>query len=251
MKPFAWSFSSLSNFENCPKQFYHTRVAKDVATTQGEAALWGDRVHQYLEAGLHYAKGNTAEAAKILSGLYNVPEDIVVQHAAIIDGGPDKAFAGYWPYVEAIMALPHDEVLPEQQFALNRALAPCDWFAEDVWCRGIVDVLLIRGSRAYALDWKTGKRKPDSQQLRLFALLVFAHYPHVQECKTEFVWLKTGERDDAVYRREQEAEMWQPFLPSLARYNAAFKQEMWAPRKSGLCRGWCPVTSCEFWSPKK
>ena len=181
MKPFAWSFSSLSNFENCPKQFYHTRVAKDVATTQGEAALWGDRVHQYLEAGLHYAKGNTAEAARILSGLYNVPEDIV----------------------------------------------------------------------AYALDWKTGKRKPDSQQLRLFALLVFAHYPHVQECKTEFVWLKTGERDDAVYRREQEAEMWQPFLPSLARYNAAFKQEMWAPRKSGLCRGWCPVTSCEFWSPKK
>ena len=45
----AWSYSMLTAFETCPHQFYRVRVLKDVVEEQGEAALWGDRVHKALE----------------------------------------------------------------------------------------------------------------------------------------------------------------------------------------------------------
>ena len=34
-------------------------------------------------------------------------------------------------------------------------------------------------------------------------------------------------------------------------YAQAFKTDTWQPRPSGLCNGWCPVKTCEFWQPKR
>lgn len=237
--PLPWSHSAMSDFLNCPKQYYHKRVAKDVQDTQGEAALWGDQVHKFFEASILAAYGEEVEA------------DIIWSTLRLQGLDPTESFEVYRPYLDAVLALPHDTILPERQYAINRALTPCDWTAPDVWCRGIIDVLLLKGDKAYALDWKTGKRKPDSKQLKLFALLVFIHHPETNSVKTGFVWLQTGETDYETYTRAQEAELWQEFLPDLARYTAAFRQDMWTPRKSGLCRGWCPVTTCEFWEPKR
>lgn len=234
-KPLPWSHSALADFNNCAKAYYHKRVVKDVKEDQGEAALWGDRVHKFFEYSILQTQGLPIEA---------------VEATAILQGAEEE-FKLYRPYLDALLGIPCDRLLPEQQLAIGKDLKPCGWFDPNVWCRGIIDALLLRGDKAYALDWKTGKRKPDSKQLKLFALLVFIHYPEVVTCKTEFVWLKTGERDDATYTRDQEAELWQEFVPELARYSAAFKQDMWIPKKSGLCNGWCPVTGCEFWKPKK
>lgn len=551
LKPTAWSFTALSDFENCPKQFYHKRVAKDVKEEMGDAALWGDNVHKFFEYSIMAYQGLPIEAAE----------------ATAILQGAETDFATYKPYLEAVLSLPADELFAERQYAITKHLVPCDWFAKDVWCRGIIDVLAIKGSKAYALDWKglplttplptptgwttmgevavgdtlyaesgeecrvvgkssvkhlpcyqitfddtskvvcdnehlwklhdgqvvsitslrpkdrilvaaplacadaalpvdpyvlglwladgkhtsgeitkpdrevweevvrrgyaishdysarakdgkcrvhtvfglrkqlkqlgvlgnkripaeylragysqrlallhglmdgdgnanparkqcvftstskslsdavvelllslgqrplqsvvqargfgktveaypvsfrpigiapfllprkrdrvlaswgpgksavrtvvevvevpsvptqciavdsadhtflctrrmipthnTGKRKPNSRQLKLFALLVFMHHPQINTVKTEFVWLKTGERDAETYTRDQEAELWQEFVPSLARFKAAFKAEVFPPRTSGLCNGWCPVTQCPHWKPKK
>ena len=238
-RPLPWSHSALGDFLNCPKQYFHKRVAKDVHEEQGEAALWGDQVHKFFEASILAVRGQQAEADEIWTTLKLQGLD------------PEESFKVYLPYLQAVLATPHDEVFPERQYSINKKLAPCDWFDAEVWCRGIIDVLLIKGDKAWALDWKTGKRKPNSKQLKLFALLVFIHHPEIQTVKTSFMWIKTGESDHETYTRDQEAELWQEFVGDLARYNAAFKQDMWIPRKSGLCRGWCPVTGCEFWEPKK
>lgn len=234
LKPIAWSFTSLSDFENCPKAFYHKRVAKDVTEEQGDAALWGDNVHKFFEYSIMQYRGMPIEAAE----------------ATAILEGRDNEFATYKPYLEAVLSLSGD-IYPERQYAIDKSLQPCDWFDKEVWCRGIIDVLVLKGDKAYALDWKTGKRKPNSRQLKLFALLVFLHHPEVQMVKTEFVWLKSNERDTETYTRAQESELWQEFVPSLARFKAAFKHEVFPPKTSGLCNGWCPVTKCEHWKPKK
>ena len=554
-KPLPWSHSALGDFLNCPKQYFHKRVAKDVQDTQGEAALWGDQVHKFFEASILAFRGQHPEAEEIWATLRLQGMD------------PDESFKAYTPYLESVLAIPRDDILPERQYAIGKDLKPCDWFSADVWCRGIIDVLILKGDKAYALDWKgldvrtplptptgwttmgevqvgdvlfsedgeqcivtgkskvknlpcfrvdfddktsavcdhehlwklhdgavvpvtelvvgdrinvaaplalpdvplpidpyvlglwladgkrtsgevtkpdsfvweevarrgyatshdyseraeggkctvrtiyglrtalralgilgtkripeaylragyqqrldllrglmdgdgnanparkqcvftttnrglsvqvqelllslgqrplmsvvqakgfgltidayplsfrpiginpfllprkadrvlpswgpgnswrrkvvgvtevdsvptqciavssadhtflcgehmvpthnTGKRKVGSKQLKLFALMVFLHHPEVMSVKTGFVWLKEGVSDYETYTRDQEADLWQEFVGDLARYNAAFKQDMWIPRKSGLCRGWCPVTSCEFWEPKK
>jgi len=226
MKPLPWSHSSLENFKNCPKQYYHLKVIKDVKDTPGEAALWGDMVHKQFERVL-----KTGEA---------LPETL----------------GDYESYIAGIRSLP-GEVIAEQQLALNRDMTPCNWFDKQVWVRGIVDVLVIDGERAVVLDHKTGKnRKPSSRQLMLFALLVFEHYPAVRVCKTSFAWLKFkdspgGFLDTEIFRREQIPEMWQEFLPDLKQFVKAFKTETFTPRQSGLCNGWCGVKSCEHWKPSR
>lgn len=238
-KPLPWSHSALSDFLNCPKQYFHKRIAKDVQDSQGEAALWGDQVHRFFEASILAVRGQQAEADEVWATLRLQGMD------------PDESFEVYLPYLTSVLAIPHDDILPERQYAIGKDLKPCDWFSTDVWCRGIIDVLLVNGDRAYALDWKTGKRKLGNKQLKLFALLVFLHHPEISSVKTGFVWLKEGLSDYETFQRSDEAALWQEFIGDLSRYNAAFKQDMWIPRKSGLCRGWCPVTGCEFWEPKK
>jgi hypothetical protein len=225
----------MGDFENCPKAFYHKRIAKDVKEEQGEAATWGDQVHKFFEY--------------VIKDMQGLP--LSATETTLILQGKEGFFKSYLPIIEALFAYEADEMHAELQMAIDKTLQPCDWFAKTVWCRGIIDVLLIKGDRARAIDWKTGKRKVDSKQLKLFALLVFIFYPHVNTVKTDFVWLKTNERDSEIFTRAQEAELWQEFLPSLAKFNTAFKLEIFPPRKSGLCNGWCPVTSCEFWAPKR
>lgn len=223
MKPIAWSHSALQDFNTCPKAFYHKRIAKDVKESQGEAAMWGDRVHKAFEV---YLQG--AEAGVMLD-----PE-LEIYHGMLDDvrRKPGELFA-------------------EQKLAINKRLQPCDWFDKDVWMRGIIDVLIKDGATAWVLDWKTGKQKDDPRQLKLFALLVFIHHPEVRNCITEFRWLRTGNTTGATYFRHQESNLWGEMLPDLLRYKMAFKHEIFVPRQSGLCNGWCPVQQCEYWKPKR
>lgn len=218
----SWSHTALTNFENCPKKFYHLRVAKDVTDTPGEAALWGQRVHTFLEN-------------RVRDGTPLPPE-----------------LQEYESIVQKIM--PSDdnvEVLIEKQLAINRAFQPCAWDAEDVWCRGIVDFGLLKPGKALLLDWKTGKRKQDNDQLQLFALLGFAHYPHVNFISTGFIWLKESKIDVNHFDRKEIPTLWQTFLPRVSRMERAYENNEWPVKPSGLCRAWCPVISCQYNGKKR
>lgn len=222
MKALPWSHTALSDYLNCPRQYHHKRVLKDVEDPPGEAALWGDTVHKGFET---YLTGG------------ELPENL----------------EQYRGYLDKLRSRKHDpgKQFVEVQYAINTRMEPCGWFDKDVWCRGILDFMTIRGSQAVVLDHKTGKRKPNSRQLKLFALLVFIHHPEVDEVLSKFAWLKTGTVDTEIYFRRQVDELWGEFTADLARYAHSFKTDTWNPRPSGLCRGWCPVRDCEHWKPKR
>lgn len=234
MKPLPWSHSSLSDFLNCPRAYYHKRIAKDVADPPNDAGLAGDYMHKAFEA---YLKDGAP-----LSETY--PETIREWPQGI------KPPAAYADYLDALKASSGD-LHVECKYAITKALTPCGFFAPDVWCRGIIDVLHINGDRARVLDHKTGKRKQDGWQLKLCALLVFAHHPEVQSIKAGYLWLKDGALDTAEYKREEEGFLWQEFAPRIVQYKVAFEKEVFVARPSGLCNGWCPVKECEFWKPKR
>ena len=44
-----WSFSKIKSFEQCPKKFYHLKVAKDYKEPETEAMLYGTAVHEAAE----------------------------------------------------------------------------------------------------------------------------------------------------------------------------------------------------------
>lgn len=213
----AWSFTSISAFETCPLQYKLLRVDKVVKETPSEAMTWGNTVHKALEE-------------------------------RIRDDKPlPKTLAGY-EHLAAKIAGSKGEVLVEQKLTLNEKFEPTSWFAKDAWCRGVLDVNIIGKRKAVTLDWKTGKRKDDLEQLKLFAAMIFAHYPDIGEVDTGFVWLKDNAVDREMFTREQVGDIWGTFLPKVAKLNAAFETGRWQARPSGLCRNHCPVgkSNCEF-----
>ncbi|HEX6825826.1 MAG TPA: PD-(D/E)XK nuclease family protein [Nitrospiraceae bacterium] len=220
MKPLPWSFSSLSDFVNCARQYEHKRVLKDVEDPPNEAGIWGDYVHKKFEATL--AKG------------------------AALPGN----LAQYQEYLDRI-ASGKGEMHVECKYAINSRLEPCAWDDPNVWCRAILDVLHLHGQDARVLDHKTGKMRADSRQLKLCALMVFIHHPEIIRVKTGYFWLKDRQLTKDTFLRSQESELWETFLPDLRAYRQAFRTGVFPPKPSGLCNGWCPVTQCEFWKPKR
>lgn len=213
----AWSYSSLDAFETCPLRWKLTKLTKQVVEPQTEATLHGNEVHKALE---NHLKNEQAL--------------------------PEK-YRNYIPIVQRCSQAPGQKLI-EWKFALNKNFRPTTYFAKDVWCRGVIDFGVINGNVATVLDWKTGKPKTDSDQLKLFAGAAFAAYPQLQTVKTGFVWLAHNRLDKEKYSREDVPEIWGVFLPKVQRLEAAIAKDQFPPRPSGLCRKHCPVphSMCEF-----
>jgi hypothetical protein len=205
-------------YDNCPKRYYHQRIAKHVTDQGGEATLYGERLHKMLEERLRDDVELPAEAAA---------------HAPLVDAVLRSAASG-------------GTLLIEQEMTLNRKLKPTGWWAEDAWMRSKLDVLVLKGKRAIVLDWKTGKRRPDFDQLELFALQVFAHHKDIDEVSSGFVWLKDQAIDRNTYNRSNIGELWSQLLNKVSRVERSLHSDDWPAKPSGLCR-FCPARHlCDF-----
>ena len=211
-KPFAWSYSALNAFETCPRRYYLTKVSKEVSEPQTEATLWGNRVHKALELRITTQQPLPSSMAEF--------EDTAATVVKRAEGGKIGA---------------------EQRMALTKSFKPTTFFAKDAWVRGITDFTIEKGSNLFIGDWKTGKPKPESAQLRLTAAITFAHKPHVKQITNAFVWLKTGTLTVERFTREDVPTIWQEFMPRVQRVEHALKDNKFPPKPSGLCRAWCPV----------
>lgn len=160
----------------------------------------------------------------------------------------------YEPLMARLDKIP-GKVFGEQQFAVAREnYKPTTWFAKDAWCRAIIDAMWIDGTTCLVIDYKTGKYKPDNDQLKLFAAIIFQHYPDVQNVHTKFIWLQNlgGANADTseVYNVNQKYALWDHFIPTVNRVQQSMDSDTWPMRQSGLC-GWCPVTTCENWRERR
>lgn len=201
------SYSALKLFEQCPLRYYRQRVIKDVKDEMGEAAIHGIKVHEALEA-------------RVKDGM-ELPRHLAK--------------------MEPICKTLHGKgVEVEREMTLNDNLEPTGWFAKDAWLRGKLDILLVSGDQALVVDWKTGKRRPDMFQLRLFAGLVFRHYPEVESVKTMLVWTKENATDTEVINRSEYNGIFAEVLGKINRIYDAYENDVWPGKPSGLCK-FCPA----------
>lgn len=214
-----WSYSSLKDFLNCPKQYYHVKVAKDFVKKDTVHTLYGKEVHKALE---DYVRDGTPLA---------------------------KNYQIYQKVLDELVAIPGDKY-PEFRMALAPDRTKCDFDDESRWVRGIVDLLIVDNEDAYIVDYKTGNNKyADPKQLRLMALMTYAHFPSVQRIKAGLLFILRNSFVNEEYTRKDMDRLWADFLPSIARLELSYKSNMWNPQPSGLC-GWCPVESCKFYKEK-
>lgn len=206
----SWSYTALTSFETCPWRHYLIRVKKSVADTVSTGGDWGLRVHDAL--------------AKRLQDKAPLPETM----------------KGYEPIVQSLENRP-GVCLVERKLTLNDKFEPVDWFARDAWLRVVLDVAIIHQSQGALFDYKTGKYKPDNDQLALFAGVSFCQFPTLQQVDTAFIWLQDGRLERDKFTRSQAGEIWARFLPRVRRMELAFANNDWPKKPSGLCRKHCPV----------
>ena len=213
MKPFTWSYSALNAFETCSLRYKLTRLTKEVHEPQTDATLWGKRVHKAME----HRVGNATPLPETMKQFEAVAEPV------------------------AAMRKTGANIQVEQKLALTVNFRPTTYFAPDVWLRVVADVVAEKGKNAVVLDWKTGKKKPDSAQLKLTAAALFSAKPYIQRITCSFLWLTDGTNTTERFEREDAGSIWAEFLPRVKRMETSIKEDRMPPNPSGLCRNYCPV----------
>jgi hypothetical protein len=220
MKPLPWSFSALDTFKNCPRQYHAKYVLKSVKEAPSEQMLWGTKVHKHFEDRL----------------AVNEPLPVDLKH--------------HEEHMQKLANRP-GVLFTEQKIGLDINLKPCNFFFRDPWFRGVIDLRIVDTEDALLVDYKTGKPHQKFTQLSMFAIHTFAEFPAVKRVNAQFYWTKDGTTTKKIWGRADIPTMWKAVVPDLRQYMEAFKTDTWQARQSGLCKGWCPVHDCEFWSPKQ
>ena len=215
MSSFTWSYSSLKEFLNCPKQYQEIRVLKRYQKSDSTQTMYGKEVHNALE---DYVR----------------------------DGVPlAKNYEMFKDVVDSLIAIKGTKYC-EHEMALGKDRKPCDFNDENRWVRGIADLLIVDGDMAYVVDYKTGSDKyADPKQLRLMALMVFEHFPDVQTVKGGLLFILKNSFVSEEYTRDKLEESWMHFVPALERLRVSYDTDAWAPNPTPLCR-YCPVMECDF-----
>lgn len=220
-KPFAWSYSALTRYENCPKQYFHINVKKDIKDEYGDS-----------EAG---AEGNAIHAALFKRVTKGHPLPLPLRH--------------YESLAARFASAPGDKH-GELKLALNRDFEPTDFFASDVYLRAIIDLAIVRDKHAIVVDWKAGKIKDDFTQLAMSAAVLGQYMPELETFDIAFVWLKHKNISRKSYTKHDLKAIWADLIPRAQRVELALKTTDFPAKKSGLCRGYCPVKQCPNWEAR-
>lgn len=220
----AWSYSSIKTFDQCPKKYYHLKVAKDTKDEGNEASIYGNDAHEAAE---HYIKSGTP-----------IPEKFKIMR----------------PIVETLAKFP-GEKHAEMKLGVRKTATgfePCGFFDKDVWYRGIIDLLIVDGWNAHMIDYKTGKnaKYADMKQLDLMAGAVFTHFPDVLRIKSGLAYVVSEEFLKKTHVRTELNTYMGVFRRQLESLDDAMQSGVFNPKSSPLC-GWCPVQSCEHWRPRR
>lgn len=242
---FAWSYSVIENYENCPRNYNEVRRLKRYPYTPSSAAKRGTDIHEAMELGVKLGK--------------EIPKSIDHRY-------PDKLQT----FVSALLAMRRKgyEVGVETQIALTRKLHPTGWFDADVWLRVIIDswVYLPKRKQLVVYDYKTGTPR-FSSQLGLTAaaaafyfvdrfsidsvLCEYLYIDHLPDQETKDYYKQKG-RNPPLFKSFPvyvEAKMFKfqiaSFKQSLISLDQSITNNDWPEHKCFLCR-MCPIKDCEY-----
>lgn len=207
----------MKQYELCPRQYNETKVLKNYPFTDTQATIYGKKLHEAAE---HYIRDS-----KPLPPEFDFIKDTL----------------------DALNAKPGRK-LCEHEMGITADLRPCGFMDKDVWCRGIADLLIIDDDNltAMVVDYKTGNNKyPDREQLKLMALMVFAHFPHIRKVSGGLLFVVKNDLVKASFLRGEAEEYWWDYRERVARIEQAHDSGVWNPKPTPLC-GWCVVKTCEF-----
>jgi len=217
--PPAWSFSSIKLFSTCPKKYESERVTKEVGYQETEATLYGTQLHLAAEEYIRDGKEIDARFAFIKPYLDNLNK-ISGEKLCELKVGIKKNDAGRLEY--------------------------CDFDDASVWFRGVADLVILDGDRAWIVDYKSGKsaKYADIKQLALMAAALFLKHPEIKKIKTSLLFVVSKEFIKEDFTAANGLDIFNTYSELLTQREIAYNTGVFNPKPNGLCRQWCSTLSC-------
>jgi hypothetical protein len=191
-------------------------VVKDIKEPETTAILYGKEVHLAMEE-------------------------------YIRDGKPiPPQFSQFQDVADMLKAIP-GEKLCEYKMGLTKDIQACGFFDENVWFRGVADLVIVNGETARVIDYKTGKSSEyaDVKQLELMALAIFKHFPKVRKVKAGLVFLVCNDFVKAEFEKKDAPITWIKWVQETDRLQASHDNNVWNAKPNFTCRKFCLVKDCE------
>ncbi|HWI67552.1 MAG TPA: PD-(D/E)XK nuclease family protein [Nitrospiraceae bacterium] len=232
-KPFAWSYSKLKNFETCPRRYEEVDVKKGFDEgEQGKSPELrrGDELH---EAMMCRVQGTTPLPPQFL----------------YMERWAEKLSRElHWGQI----------IQCELKLSIDREGNSTGYFDKDTWLRTRIDYFrTVPGetpghAQGHVVDYKTGKppRVWDGTQLLINAHLIFCHYKHVETLRVDYLWTEYNDTTHETYTRGETPKAFEAILPRVAALENAHATGMFPPKPCGLCKDYCPVSTCEHYGKR-
>ena len=182
MGEMAYSYSRINTYDKCPLRFkraYIDRIKAPVA----DMLLSGGAVHKFCEIYVRTCRKLGYET--YLNGV----EDLALQafaEAKLPSYLQDECMVLCRYFAETHLIDLKANALIETKLAINKEGKKVDWFASDVYFRGIFDYAETKEDSAYIVDYKTGFKKDyDTFQLKIYAWLMSKIYPNLKKFKVD------------------------------------------------------------------
>ena len=230
------SHTNLSDYEVCPKRYYHKHVAKDCPVEEKSAdQLAGIAVHEALK-----------KRVRLHEPLLNT--DVVFKDSK------KTLTVNYAKYEHICDYLVKQPQMKYTELKLGMTIdgKPCDFFADNVWLRGVADLVLSGPAHvAMLLDWKNGKKREEPTELKRQALLLQCQRPDLTRITGMYYWLQDNEVGQ-LYDLSDTDNTWRSVQQLRARIAVRFERNEWPADEGPLC-AYCPVSKaqCEFKRERK
>lgn len=212
-----WSFSAIKQLTTCAKQYHEVRVLNNFVIPDTEHTLYGKAVHTSLE---EYVR----------------------------NGKPlPKNYQRFQKAVDALMQIPGERHVELKMGLKEDRVTACDFDDPEYWVHGIADLVIINSNEAFSVDYKTGSpRYVDTKQLKLMALMIFAKFPAIERVRSGLLFLLHDMFVPDDYDRSQIDKLWKSFREPLELHNIYTTSGNWPANPSGLCKKFCPVSTCTY-----
>jgi CRISPR/Cas system-associated exonuclease Cas4 (RecB family) len=217
-----WSYSSIKTFAQCPRKYYHLKVAKDVIDKGSTATIYGQELHKAAE---NYIKDSQKNKVAI-----------------------DLKFAFIQELLDrlnAIEGVKHCELRLGIR-KVGTTYEPCNFFDKDAWWRGVADLVVVQEELAFSVDYKTSKnaRYADTKQLDVVAAAIFTHFPKIKKIKSALAFVVSKDFIHKEHYSELRDSYFNTFSSELDQLANAHETGVWNALSSPLCK-FCPVYNCE------
>lgn len=225
----ALSHSRLSDYNQCPKKFWHKYINKTPSFKEEGTSphlVRGTNVHKALENYIIQKNDNAADIPQS-----SLPE--VETTKPLID----KMFTEY------------NSVLPEAQVSINDQWKQVEWFSKVSYYRAILDMIAIRPDHILITDFKTGKFRdytPENGygQLDMSAAIALNVWPDIPKVTTMYAYVDHKKRVTKEYTQADKPRLIEWFIKEHDKVNADTE---FNPTANEHCK-WCPATKlqCRF-----